>query len=66
MGQKFQVGEIVQLKSGGPRMTVEEVGSAVLGGDTVHCRWFAGAKLQDGHFIPESLERPKEDEEKEG
>ena len=37
----FQAGDIVQLKSGGPRMTVEQVGKhAPTGADTVWCTWF--------------------------
>ncbi len=31
----FKIGDLVQLKSGGPVMTV-----TYLDGDKVHCRWF--------------------------
>jgi uncharacterized protein YodC (DUF2158 family) len=48
------VGDIVQLKSGGPNMTV-----AVLTGTSVRCKWFAGAKLEDGHFDMEMLQAPE-------
>ena len=39
----FQVGDIVQLKSGGPKMTVEhpESAAAVGGEQEIRCRWFA-------------------------
>jgi uncharacterized protein YodC (DUF2158 family) len=37
----FQAGDIVQLKSGGPRMTVEQVGKHPhTDADTVWCTWF--------------------------
>jgi uncharacterized protein YodC (DUF2158 family) len=46
----FKVGDLVRLKSGGPVMTVASVGQSV------HCQWFAGAKLEKGFFDAESLE----------
>jgi uncharacterized protein YodC (DUF2158 family) len=49
--EKFKVGDLVQLKSGGPIMTVETVYST----DSVGCHWFAGAKLNSGHFDPGAL-----------
>lgn len=53
----FKVGDIVQLKSGGPKMTVVREASAV----TVDCSWFAGAKHERANFHVESLTEPKED-----
>jgi uncharacterized protein YodC (DUF2158 family) len=32
---QFQVGDVVQLKSGGPRMTVERIDQEI-----VYCSWF--------------------------
>ena len=32
----FKEGDVVRLKSGGPKMTVNSKG----GGDTLHCSWF--------------------------
>jgi uncharacterized protein YodC (DUF2158 family) len=55
---KFKEGDIVQLKSGGPKMTV--TGFSTSG--YLYCKWFAGSKLQDGSFNPESLEAVKEEE----
>lgn len=52
--ETFKVGDVVQLKSGGPRMTVHEVLS---GG--VRCKWFAGSKLEEGYFEVEALIKPK-------
>ena len=54
--QGFEVGNIVKLKSGGPEMTVR-------GWSDLHkgysCQWFAGKKLEQGHFPLDSLELVK-------
>ena len=59
MPGKFKVGDIVRLKSGGPEMTVkrehEEYSSKKPNG-TYDCQWFAGKKLEVGHFPEDSLE----------
>lgn len=56
---KFQVGDVVQLNSGGPAMTVSFVdekkfkhGGAV---PVVSCTWFEGKKLNKESFNPEIL-----------
>jgi uncharacterized protein YodC (DUF2158 family) len=54
----FKVGDIVQLKSGGPKMTVKDP-TAING--NVHCQWFAGSKLHFGHFSKGSLVKVEED-----
>jgi uncharacterized protein YodC (DUF2158 family) len=36
----FKPGDVVRLKSGGPRMTVEQVGKTQFGDDGVWCVWF--------------------------
>lgn len=48
--KKFGVGEIVKLRSGGPNMSVKSVY-----GEQYTCQWFAGKKLEQGVFPPESL-----------
>jgi uncharacterized protein YodC (DUF2158 family) len=48
----FKPGDIVQLKSGGPRMTVDRLDHLDKG---VHVAWFAGAKLEQGHFGNDSI-----------
>jgi uncharacterized protein YodC (DUF2158 family) len=45
MADKFKIGDIVQLKSGGPKMTVTSVLEKV-----VHTAWFAGSKKEAGVF----------------
>jgi uncharacterized protein YodC (DUF2158 family) len=49
----IKAGDVVQLKSGGPAMTVESTTS--LSGSGVKCVWFDGAELKLGHFAPTSL-----------
>lgn len=51
-------GETVRLKSGGPRMTVTQVGEAHMTGVmTVWCQWFEGTKLHEGEFVFEAIEK---------
>ncbi len=52
---KFETGELVCLKSGGPVMTVQGYASSV--GDDYMCQWFAGKKLERGKFPPSSLKK---------
>ena len=49
----FKVGDIVQLKSGGPEMTVHTVPENEYG--SYKCQWFAGKRLEFGHFPHDSL-----------
>ncbi|WP_202909586.1 YodC family protein [Alkalilacustris brevis] len=44
-------GDVVQLKSGGPAMTVSKVE-----GDICHCAWFIGSDLKHGMFSAATLE----------
>jgi uncharacterized protein YodC (DUF2158 family) len=57
----FKPGDIVQLKSGGPLMTVEQTGEAAMTGEsTIWCVWFekAGSRhtRHEATFRPTSLE----------
>jgi uncharacterized protein YodC (DUF2158 family) len=54
---KFKVGDIVMLKSGGPKMTVSEVMAA---GTLVRTTWFAGSRNEKGQFPEEALMFPPE------
>ena len=58
----FETGDIVVLKSGGPKMTVKSLSSS--SGNLV-CQWFAGKKLEEGFFKAESLQVPVVEEEPE-
>jgi uncharacterized protein YodC (DUF2158 family) len=51
--QKFKIGDIVKLKSGGPDMTVQRFDAAYV---YYTCQWFAGKKLESGNFEEASLE----------
>ena len=54
--QPFMAGEVVQLKSGGPKMTVENIAHG-----KVFCQWFdENNNLQRNMFAPESLEKVKD------
>ena len=57
----FKEGDIVQLKSGGPKMTVC---STSPDGRHYTCKWFSGSKLEDGHFPQDALIVPTADDSK--
>lgn len=55
---KFNLGDSVYLKAGGPEMSVYNILTGL--GDTgfngnYKCQWFAGKKLENGNFSEESL-----------
>jgi uncharacterized protein YodC (DUF2158 family) len=54
---EIQIGDVVRLKSGGPKMTV-------LGGSGGHwvCQWFTNSSLQEGTFAAATLESVDEEE----
>jgi uncharacterized protein YodC (DUF2158 family) len=51
--EELQIGQVVQLKSGGPKMTVEFKPDAF----NVKCVWFVGSKLYRDEFKIELLQR---------
>lgn len=58
MDETFELGEVVQLKSGGPIMTITKMGVAPVSQQTtVWCVWFDGTKEMEGEFPPEALKR---------
>lgn len=48
----LKVGQVVELKSGGPSMTVDQVGDD----GQVYCKWFSKGQLSSEWFISDSLE----------
>jgi uncharacterized protein YodC (DUF2158 family) len=54
----IKVGDIVELLSGGPPMTVAEVNINFVGDCEIVCRWFFG-KMHKESFAPELL-KPSE------
>lgn len=51
MAQAFKSGDLVQLKSGGPKMVVDRYVKR-----RVCCQWFSGDKLQSVSFPEVSLQ----------
>lgn len=49
----FEIGDVVQLRSGGPRMTVH---SLVSDGDVV-CQWFEESEVHEENFPNEVLKK---------
>jgi len=58
MADEFKIGDVVQLKSGGPKMTVTLVADDY-GTPMVWCIWFVGTKEQTGKFPPDALARAR-------
>lgn len=61
MEDPYKPGDIVQLKSGGPGMTVTRV---IDNGRALHTSWFAGKKNETAHFPIEAVIPFKEEEQK--
>ena len=59
---KFEVGDVVRLKSGGPRMTV--VGR-MWGSDQLLCNWFEGVRSHMGSFPAKALVGAPEESQEE-
>jgi len=54
----LQVGDVVQLKSGGPTMTVNQITSG-----TAYCQWFdKDGALKNGGFQPQQLKKAEPQE----
>ena len=53
----FKIGEVVELKSGSPKMTTTEI----VAHGKVRCSWFVGSKHTSGIFPPKALQIPGED-----
>ena len=56
MADTFQIGDVVQLKSGGPKMTVTSTDTY----EYVHTSWFTGTKHETGRFPSGALVTPRE------
>lgn len=61
MTKKPKVGQVVQLRSGGPAMTVSDL-EVYAHPDHVECQWFGGRKLETGRFPIASLVEVKEED----
>lgn len=49
----LQLGDVVQLKSGSPKMTVESINEQ----KRVSCTWFSGDEVRSSTFNPEMLKK---------
>jgi uncharacterized protein YodC (DUF2158 family) len=57
----FEVGDVVVLKSGGPKMTVVDFAKSFAGEyPVVGCRWFDKNEKKIGSFPPDTLEKAKD------
>lgn len=57
--EQFKKGDVVILKSGGPPMTIHDLGDFSLGCGVKNgalCVWFDGPRRQEGVFELESIE----------
>lgn len=61
----LNVGDVVRIKSGGPNMTIELLGTGS-NSNECKCQWFVGSKLQDGWFDINTLVIVDEEEEGNG
>ncbi len=57
MSDSFNVGDVVRLKSGGPKMTVEYIDPGSDAGMKVDCVWFEDRKREIGTFAAAALEK---------
>jgi uncharacterized protein YodC (DUF2158 family) len=53
MAEQWKIGDVVRLKSGGPKMTVKLVGQH----ESVWCHWFDGPTIYTAEFDPNEIDR---------
>lgn len=53
---ELKSGDVVQLKSGGPEMTVDHIAN-IEGKILYYCKWFVGEELKRGSFSVEALKK---------
>lgn len=56
MAEEFEKGDVVELKSGGPKMTVSDIGEHY-GEKKIWCVWFEKTKKFEDTFAPEVLKK---------
>jgi uncharacterized protein YodC (DUF2158 family) len=60
---KFKAGDTVQLKTGGPKMTVSRTPKSMRGNAGIYCKWFAGSRILT-EFFDENMLVVVEEEKK--
>jgi len=60
--EEFKIGDTVQLKSGGPVMTIANIGDYTMSGvkKGALCEWFAGAEKKSEVFDLRTLKKFEE------
>ena len=58
MAEQFKAGDVVQLKSGGPKMTIREIENWD-GGPRAWCKWFHGNDSKEDVFPLVALKFPE-------
>jgi uncharacterized protein YodC (DUF2158 family) len=63
MAQNFKKGDVVILKSGGPLMTIHNLGQYTMAGveNGALCIWFDGPKRQEAVFDVEAIQHYSDD-----
>jgi uncharacterized protein YodC (DUF2158 family) len=56
--EELNIGDVVRLKSGSPKMTITGRDSSRL-----YCKWFEGSNLYEGNFPPEALRKVSEEKQ---
>ena len=62
MEQKFKIGDVVVLKSGGPSMTITnnktgmDLSKGKVWAGNYDCKWFEGETMHKGRFPQDSIE----------
>lgn len=60
MAEKFEIGDVVVLKSGGPGMTVVNTGEYPSTKNGVFCTWFVGSDVKEALFDAGALEKGRQ------
>ncbi len=55
MSEELKKGDVVELKSGGPEMTIDGFTNSGTTSAKCNCQWFVSFKLRRGCFSKESL-----------
>jgi len=61
MADQIAAGDVVQLKSGGPLMTVRWVQDDY-GTETAYCNWFDNNKENGAKYLPAQLRKVSDDD----
>jgi uncharacterized protein YodC (DUF2158 family) len=55
--EKFLVGDVVMLRSGGPEMVVKKIKHEECGSCLIYCEWFVKYEMVMGYdFAPETID----------